>query len=90
MVVYAEYVKGYNLFHISSQKTFIERSVQFEEDPMQEIELVEGECSNPPLHDDVSNDNYFNFFYSDIYDDDDDIHSYHDSPIHPNSDEKTI
>ena len=42
MVLYAEYAKGYKLFDPSSQKTFIERSVLFEEEPMQEIELVKG------------------------------------------------
>ena len=56
MVVYDEYSNGYNLFDPSSNKTFIDRSVQFEEDPMQEIELVNGVCSNPPLNDDASNE----------------------------------
>ena len=61
MVGYAEYEKGYKLFNPSSQKSFIERSVQFEEEPMQEIELAQGECSNPPLHDDVSVDYSYDF-----------------------------
>ena len=49
MVGYAEYSKVYMLFYPSSKKTFIERSLQFEEDPMQEIELVGGmlTSSNP-------------------------------------------
>ena len=45
MVGYAEYAKGYNIFDPSSQKTFIERSVQFEEELMQEVKLIEGDCS---------------------------------------------
>ena len=62
IVVYAEYEKVYNLFDPSSHKTFIERSVQFKEEPMQEVELVEGDCSHPPLNDDVS-DLYLYYFY---------------------------
>ena len=57
---------------------------------MQEIELAHGECSHPPLHDDVS-DEYFSDFYDyDIYDDVYDMHSDHDSPIRPKWAEKTI
>ena len=58
---------------------------------MQEIELAQGECSNPPFHDDVSDD-YYSYFYDYYiyyyyyYD----MHSYHDSPIHPRWAEKTI
>ena len=62
MVGYAEYEKGYKILNPSSQKSFIERSVQFEEEPMQQIEIAQGECSNIPLHDDVSDDSYSNFF----------------------------
>ena len=47
MVVYVEYVKGYNIFYPSSQKTFTKRSVQFKEEPMQEIELVKGGLLTP-------------------------------------------
>ena len=54
MVGYSKYGNLYNLFDPTYHKTFIERSVQFEEDPMQEIELAQGDCSHPPLHDDVS------------------------------------
>ena len=42
--------------------TFIERIVQFKEDPMQEIELVEGDCSDPPLNGDASDDSLSDFF----------------------------
>ena len=61
MVGYAEYAKGYKLFYPSSQNTFIERSVQFEEELMEETEFSQGECSHPPLQDDVSDE-----FISDI------------------------
>ena len=66
MVGYAEYTNGYKLFDPSSQKTFIERSVQFEEEPMQEVELVEGDCSHPPLNDDVSDVYIYGFSDSDM------------------------
>ena len=56
MVGYDKYSNGYNLFYPSSHNTFIERSVQFKEELMQEVELAQGECSHPPLHDDVSDD----------------------------------
>ena len=90
MVVYVEYVNGYNLFDPSYHKTFIERSVQFKEDPMQEFELVKGDCSHPPLNDDVSDDYLSNFSDCDIQDEYYDMHAYHDSPIRPKWDDKTI
>ena len=61
MVGCSKYENGYNLFDRSSHKTFIERVVQFEEDPMQKIEIAQGECSNTPLHDDVSDDYSYDF-----------------------------
>ena len=65
MVGYAEYAKEYNLFYPSSQNTFIERSVQFKEELMLELELSLGEWSTPPPQDDVSDE-----YFSDIYDSD--------------------
>ena len=56
MVGYDEYEKGYNIFYTSSQNTFIERSVQFEEELKTELELALGECSSPPHQDDASDD----------------------------------
>ena len=78
MVGYAEYSKGYNLFDPSSQKTFSEMSVQYEEESMQQIELVKGEGLHPPLHYDVSDD--YLSYVSDSYieDDVDEMHSDHD------------
>ena len=58
---------------------------------MQEIELAQGECANPPLHVDVSDDSSFDFsdYYID-YDDDDYMHSDHELPICPKWADKTI
>ena len=57
---------------------------------MQEIELVQGDCSHPSLHDDVSDDYFYEItdFYIeyDFYD----MHTYHDSPIRPKWVEKTM
>ena len=47
MFSYSEEKKGYNLFDTSTLKTFIERSVQFEEEPIPDFELAPGECSSP-------------------------------------------
>ena len=44
MVVYAEDARGYNLFYPSSQNTFIEISMQFEEELMAELELAPGKA----------------------------------------------
>ena len=68
MVVYAEYEKGYKLFDPSSQNNFIEMSVQFKEELMEETKFAQGECSNPPLQDDVSDEFIFDIFdISDSY-----------------------
>ena len=45
-VRYSEYSKGYNLINLSTNKAFIERCVQFEEEPLAEVEI--GEASSPP------------------------------------------
>ena len=57
---------------------------------MQEVELAHGECSHPPLHDDVSDESLYNFYRYDIDDYFYDMNSYHDSPIHPKWADKTI
>ena len=90
MVGYSEYEKGYNLFYHSSHKIFIKISVQFEEEHMQEVELVEGGFSHPPLNDDVSDVYLSDFYDSDMEDEYDEMHSYHGSPIRPNWANKTI
>ena len=56
MVGYGKDTKGYNLFDTSTLNTFIERSVQFEEEIIPDFELASRECSSPHQHDDVSND----------------------------------
>ena len=57
---------------------------------MQEVELVEGDCSHPPLNDDVSDVYFYYFLYSDMEDKYNEIHVYHDSPTSPKWAEKTI
>ena len=74
----------------SSQKTFIERIAQFEEGPMQEVELVERDCSYPPLNDDVSDVSLSDFSESNMEYEDYDIHVGHDSPTRKKWVEKTI
>ena len=88
MVGYDEYENGYKIFYPSSYNTFAERSVQIEDELMQEVELAHGECSHPPLHDDVSDEYISDFYNSDIDKYANDIHSYHDSPIQPKWAEK--
>ena len=56
MVGYGEDTKGYKIFDTSTLKTFIERSVQFEEEPILDFELAQGECSSPQHLDEVSDD----------------------------------
>ena len=67
MVGYGEDTKGYKLFETSTLNTFIQRSVQFEEEPIPYFELAPGECSSPQHLDEVSDvscsvfsDNYDN------------------------------
>ena len=57
---------------------------------MQEVKLAHGECSHPPLHDDVSDDSFSVFSDSYIDDDDYDMNSYHYPPIRPKWSEKSI
>ena len=56
MVGYGEDNKGYKLFDTSTCKTFVERSVKFEEEPIPDFELAPGECSSPQPFEDVSDD----------------------------------
>ena len=56
MVEYGENKKCYKLFDTSILNIFIERSVQFEEEPIPYFELAPGECSSPQQFDDVSDD----------------------------------
>ena len=45
-VGYSEYSKGYKLINLSTNKSFIERCVQFQEEPLAAVEV--GEASSPP------------------------------------------
>ena len=45
-VGYSKYSKGYKLIKLSTNKSFIERSVQFQEEPLAIVEV--GESSSPP------------------------------------------
>ena len=57
---------------------------------MEETEFAQGECSHPPLQDDVSNEtlsDFSDYYISEYYDD---MNSYHVSPICPKWAEKTI
>ena len=45
-VGYSEYLKGYKLINLSTNKSFIEISVQFQEEPLVAVEV--GESSSPP------------------------------------------
>ena len=56
MVGYGEETNGYKLFDPSTLNTFIEGSVQFEEEPIPDFELAPGECSSPQYLDEVSDD----------------------------------
>ena len=47
MFGYGEEKKGYNLFDTSTLKTFIERSVQFEEEIIPDFELAPGNSLLP-------------------------------------------
>ena len=46
LVGYSEDSKGYKLINLSTNKSFIERSVQFQEEPLAAVEV--GESSSPP------------------------------------------
>ena len=56
MVGYGEDTKGYNLFDTSIGKSFVVRSVKFEEEPIPYFELAPGDCSSPQPFEDVSDD----------------------------------
>ena len=41
---------------------------------MQEVELAHKECPHPRLHDDVSDESFYDFSNSNIVENDDDMH----------------
>ena len=90
MVGCGEENKGYKLFDTSTFKTFFERSVKFEEEPIPDFELAPGECSSPQPFEYVSDDTRFVFSdMSDINMSEYYIVVYY-SPSSPKWDEKVI
>ena len=51
-VGYSKDSKGYKLINLNTNKAFIERCVQFEEEPLADVEI--GEASSPPEPQEVS------------------------------------
>ena len=49
LVWYSKYSKGYKLIKLSTNKAFIERSVQFQEEPLAAVEIGESSSSPEPL-----------------------------------------
>ena len=80
MVGYSEDSKWYKLGNLSTNKYFIEISVQFEEEPLAVVEVGESSSSPQPL---ILSEETNEFFYSDISDNDDFI-SYPKIPTRPN------
>ena len=66
MVGHGEDTKFYNIFYPLTKNTFIEISVQFEEEVIPYFELAPRECSSPQNHDDVSDESTSDFY--EIYD----------------------
>ena len=48
-VGYSKYSKGYKLIKFSTNKSFIERSVQFKEEPLAAVEVGESSSSPEPF-----------------------------------------
>ena len=71
---------------MSTQKSFIERSVQFEEEPMVVAEIRESSSPPPPL---VASEGTNEIYYYDISDNDDLI-SYPSSPTRTKWEKNTI
>ena len=78
-VVYYKDSKGYKLIKLSTNKSFIEISVQFEEEPLAIVEV--GESSSPPKPLNVSEE-IVELVDSDMFDNGDLI-AYIDSPTRP-------
>ena len=78
-VGYSKYSKGYKLVILSTQKGFIERSVEFQEEPLAVVEVGESSSLPKPLN--VSEETN-QFAESDMSDNNDSI-SYPNSPTIP-------
>ena len=75
-VGYYEYSKGYNLINFRTNKSFIKRSFQFEEEPLAVVEFGESSPSPQPLI--VSEET--NEFVDSYMSDNDDLISYPNIP----------
>ena len=78
--------KGYKLINLIINKYFIERSVQFEEDPLATVEVGESSSSPEPL---IVSEETNEFSDSDMSDNDDLI-AYPNSPTRPKWASRTI
>ena len=85
-VGYSEDSKGYKLINLSTYKSFIERSVQFQEDPLAVVEV--GESSSPPKPLIVSEET--NEFDDSDMSNNDDLIGYPNNPTTPKWAAKTI
>ena len=85
-VGYSKYSKGYNMINFSTHKAFIERSVQFQEEPLAAVEV--GESSSPPKPLNVSEE-IVEFVDSDMCNNDDLIAD-PNIPTRPKWESKTI
>ena len=85
-VGYSEYSKGYKLIKFSTKKSFIERSVQFQEKPLVAVEV--GESSSPPDPLIVSGET--NDFANSVMSNNDDLVVDPNSPTRPKWEAKTI
>ena len=83
---YSEDSKGYKLINLSTKKSFIERIVQFQEEPLAAVQV--GESSSPPEPLNVSEE-IVEFDDSDMFNNYDLI-SYPNSPTRPKWAAKTI
>ena len=81
-----EYSKGYKLINLSTNKYFIERSVQFQEEPLVAVEVGESSSLPDPL---IISEETNDFIDSDMYDNDYLI-SYFYSSTRPKWEAKTI
>ena len=78
-VGYFEDSKGYKLINLSTNKSFIERSVQFQEEPLVDVEVRESSSPPDPLN--VSGET--NEFSDSDMSDNDDLIADPDSPTRP-------
>ena len=85
-VGYSEDSKGYNLINLSTNKSFIERSVQFQEEHLAAVEV--GESSSPPESLIVSGET--NEFADSDMSDNDDLIVDPNSPTRPKGAANTI